>query len=285
LLPGNLIKWFSIYNKAPPADSWAWRVFPDGAMWKRAVAEHGSNAVEALTQRYASDLIIAEPCVADTHVNQFTAPTEQPNNAAVFYDVFFPRHSGYLKSNKEEELLSIQNQFAAIRQNLNSTIYLTTMGMIDSDEVSCNHTDNCKHLVHHNERIRGETFRHIQDYCQLYPSNQVVYVQNRFPPELLPQKKVSEHFAYHSHIWVEEAINNTIPFDDRNHWLVRRTQIASDKRCLNALQQGQCNLCGMEFYTIPAMLMNGTWGMVSQAGPKKPFLFGGQRFANQSHSS
>jgi len=51
LLPGNLIKWHSLYGEAPPSDSWVWSWFPDGPMWRRAVGWYGSKAVEMNVER------------------------------------------------------------------------------------------------------------------------------------------------------------------------------------------------------------------------------------------
>jgi hypothetical protein len=34
LLAGNLYKWLSIYRELPPDDSWIWRWYPDGEVWK-----------------------------------------------------------------------------------------------------------------------------------------------------------------------------------------------------------------------------------------------------------
>lgn len=49
LLPGNLIKWYMIYNQAPMENSWIWDFFPDGTMWKHSVVHtHNGNALNAV---------------------------------------------------------------------------------------------------------------------------------------------------------------------------------------------------------------------------------------------
>jgi len=53
LLPGNLFRWYHLYNQAPPESSWIWSWFPDGLTWKQQTKEHGKNGVDILTAEYA----------------------------------------------------------------------------------------------------------------------------------------------------------------------------------------------------------------------------------------
>jgi hypothetical protein len=57
LLPGNLVKWFALYNEAPSDSSWVWNWFPDGKAWKRAVQTHGIQAFEKMTDRWDKNII------------------------------------------------------------------------------------------------------------------------------------------------------------------------------------------------------------------------------------
>lgn len=54
-LAGNLLRWFKLYNKAPPVASWIWRWFPKGESWMHGVNNHGSNVVKELTKPYAHE--------------------------------------------------------------------------------------------------------------------------------------------------------------------------------------------------------------------------------------
>lgn len=38
-LPGRLLRFWKLYGKLPPDNSWLWKYFPDGPTWKHAVAE------------------------------------------------------------------------------------------------------------------------------------------------------------------------------------------------------------------------------------------------------
>jgi hypothetical protein len=48
VIGGNLFKWFTLYNMAPPDDSWAWTWFPDGQKWKEAVSKYGNRTVDVV---------------------------------------------------------------------------------------------------------------------------------------------------------------------------------------------------------------------------------------------
>lgn len=41
LLPGQLLKWYQLYQKAPPPDSWVWKWFPDSQVWRAKIQELG----------------------------------------------------------------------------------------------------------------------------------------------------------------------------------------------------------------------------------------------------
>jgi hypothetical protein len=41
LLPGQLLKWYTLYQVAPPADSWIWMWFPDADLWRRKINDLG----------------------------------------------------------------------------------------------------------------------------------------------------------------------------------------------------------------------------------------------------
>jgi hypothetical protein len=48
VIGGNLFKAFTLYNTAPPDNSWAWRWFPDGQKWKEAVKQYGNRTVDVV---------------------------------------------------------------------------------------------------------------------------------------------------------------------------------------------------------------------------------------------
>ncbi|GKY94309.1 hypothetical protein MPSEU_000396700 [Mayamaea pseudoterrestris] len=48
LLGGYLYKWYTLYGRGPPSDSWVWEWFPFGAEWKEAVENYGAHAMDVL---------------------------------------------------------------------------------------------------------------------------------------------------------------------------------------------------------------------------------------------
>ena len=41
LLPGQLLKWVTLYGQAPPPESWIWTWFPDGQVWEEKISLYG----------------------------------------------------------------------------------------------------------------------------------------------------------------------------------------------------------------------------------------------------
>jgi hypothetical protein len=60
LLPGNIFKWFALYNETPPHDSWIWSWFPDGEEWRLGSAMYGQNVTDVLTQDIAAKALNAK---------------------------------------------------------------------------------------------------------------------------------------------------------------------------------------------------------------------------------
>jgi hypothetical protein len=50
LLPGNIIKWYLLYNQLPPPSSWVWKWFPDAPYWQEGIRKHGPRVVEIFTR-------------------------------------------------------------------------------------------------------------------------------------------------------------------------------------------------------------------------------------------
>jgi len=51
-LAGNLFRWFKLYNKAPPWNSWVWQWYPKGNEWMLGAKKHGSNVVTELSKPF-----------------------------------------------------------------------------------------------------------------------------------------------------------------------------------------------------------------------------------------
>jgi len=51
-LAGNLFRWFKLYNKAPPQNSWVWQWYPSGNEWMQGAKKHGSDVVTKLSKPF-----------------------------------------------------------------------------------------------------------------------------------------------------------------------------------------------------------------------------------------
>ena len=54
-LAGRILQWLHHYRRVPGDSSWVWTYFPDGDMWKSAVAIYGTNAITKVSQQYIVD--------------------------------------------------------------------------------------------------------------------------------------------------------------------------------------------------------------------------------------
>ena len=51
-LAGRLLKWYTLYGKAPERESFAWRVFPDTQLWRNATSIFGNKTVDIVTKQH-----------------------------------------------------------------------------------------------------------------------------------------------------------------------------------------------------------------------------------------
>ena len=51
-LAGNLLRWYNLYNKAPPWNSWVWKWYPKGNEWMEGTKKHGSDVVTKLSKPF-----------------------------------------------------------------------------------------------------------------------------------------------------------------------------------------------------------------------------------------
>lgn len=243
-LPGNLIKWFHLYQKAPGSDSWVWRHFPDGTMWQDAVTKHQSDAVNQVTKVFASESVLTEPTFAPDrslmHVVTEADPNASESPVVFFFDmVLIPTEKPL--ENVADKLSHIQEQLDIVTASASLTkILYTTSGQSVAQETICAGAKNatCLHLKHNEQDHRGETLRHLYEYCRHHPARRVVYIHNRQPWRLI-----------------------TRDAEKRARMIKHLTAAATSDMCLNALlDKNQCNVCGLSFFTLHTFHMfNNIW--------------------------
>eukprot|EP00977_Amphora_coffeiformis_P016990 scaffold5383_cov222-Amphora_coffeaeformis.AAC.31 len=61
LLAGTLFKSLRLYNATPAEDSWIYKWFPDGPIWRQGVRQYGPSVVNVLLQNYRDGVNLTEP--------------------------------------------------------------------------------------------------------------------------------------------------------------------------------------------------------------------------------
>jgi hypothetical protein len=186
--------------------------------------------VERVTEPFASPLLLREPTFADDDAKKIRR-SRSASNPVVFYDVYIPQ--GMLVRDLRIELRWVKEQLEiANSSTTNPTVYLTTMGKTFDPASFC--TGNCQHLAHYKQHLRGQTLKHMYEFCQDNPAHRVVYLQNQ--------------------------LNITADSGKRSDTHRHDTWAATSSLCLDGINDpNKCNLCGQSFYTMPAMMMNGAW--------------------------
>jgi hypothetical protein len=57
LLPGNIFKWWNLYDIVPADDSWVWKWYPDGDEWRNGSTLYGRNVTDVLTKDIAEKVL------------------------------------------------------------------------------------------------------------------------------------------------------------------------------------------------------------------------------------
>ncbi|KAL9185664.1 hypothetical protein ACHAXT_003441 [Thalassiosira profunda] len=244
-LPGNLLKWFSIYGAEgiPAPDSWVWRDFPAGERWKELVAQHGENAVDEMVKSSNPPFHSAFASTQQgTVFGEESLPRDDPP-VVVFYHVSIP------PGNAETALAVVKSQFEVIfmgrydnatmsfDQSQKTLLYYTIAGggTEETNAVAnlCKEKGfECRQLgAYDTNEVEGETLQRLHEFCKARPSFDVVYLSN-----VLPGYKI-----------VEKALNAPV---------VRAiTSTVLSKMCRPTA--GRCNVCGTEFYPLPFLHLTG----------------------------
>jgi hypothetical protein len=267
LLPGNLVKWWTLYGEFPNAKSWVWDYFPDGDLWREAVSTYGGAAVELLTKRYmvsldGSTLQSSFAPLNDFNTNTTTEKYLSPmfriddrdriglakfSTVALFYHIAIP--NGW---DLQESLSIVASQLKIIGTSDVTTmrsypvpLYFTIAGSSATSKKSHNllltqvtnfchdtrTTIDCRQLPSFDQNYEGETIRQLYQYCRLNPSHRVSYLHNQGPVQLRSGKG--------------------------NKNLIRHlTMAVTSLGCLKP-PDDTCNVCGLIFHMLWAFYFPG----------------------------
>jgi len=189
LLPGNLVKWFTLYGKVPPTESWAWTWFPDGEFWKEAISQHGIDAVDAVTRSYGEFKNHDAPYFSAKKHNSFKSLTSQPG---LIYSITMSKNVS--DSDFQSHLFMVKKELNVLRLSLQSTrakfsIYVLTLGhpLLRSIDI-CSYlvqSFNCENVGHFEDIHIGESLRVVSNFCASNPSQTVVHLP-KIQPKIQP---------------------------------------------------------------------------------------------------
>jgi hypothetical protein len=266
LLPGHLIKWYELYNKPPDAESWVWKWFPDGDLWRDAVQKFGANAVERITEkleeRQASTLHSNGFALDDDelHERQITykgfSDISRPNQAlftplppgfVIFFHISLPDDATNAIKMVEEQLDIISASYAATSTDKPLTVFFNVAGNKAQDATNyilhlCSDKGNlvCRPMYNFDGNSDGETLHRLFQFCSIQQdkdkanrdlSYRVAYINNRGPLQL--QR------------------------DIRLERLIRHlTMAVTSKMCVQP-SNDSCNVCGLIFYVMWTLFFPG----------------------------
>jgi hypothetical protein len=183
-------------------------------------------------------------------------PVRQPNRT-IFFNIYIPddRDTGGVKTTHSfhivsEQLQQIASSYAGgfYRQGNDSVsdsllpkviVYYLTVGPTDLlPESRMNSSDfcgayphfRCHHLGHHTSGFEDLTLEHLHGYCRAHPSERVVYLHNKG--------------SFHSLAFLTDK------------WRYVLTLASTAKECIEP-PDDKCNVCGLMWYTVFAVMVPG----------------------------
>jgi hypothetical protein len=251
LLPGLIVKWYTLYGKLPDRSSWVWTFFPDGQYWFEGARKYGSDVVDTYTARYrtsldGSRLITAfAPNPYDIVDSNFTK--DSSSKIAIFYHLAIPNGfdgSAIVGDNSEwqETVIMAEKQMKLLQTSYAASegpvpFFFTVAGgatrpagMPDLADFVMNMcksipTLKCSLLQQLKQNFEGETIRSLHQFCKANPSYRVSYIHNQAPVQLR----------------LEGGNENLI---------LHMTLAVTSKLCLDPEPSSPCNVCGLIFYTM-----------------------------------
>lgn len=257
-MPGNLLKWFTLYGDdgIPDDDSWIWSWIPGGDDWKSAVKKYGTRAVEEATiERYWNAPRVPKPAflqlddaaTSSRHLEEEALiPTSE--GAVVFYRIAFPMGAG---ADSHEAVVAVRDQFDVLASSYAAsrgpaTLYYTLSGggqgratMVSRLCEKYSATIDCRLVGQFEEEDdgSGEALLHLHRHChqnQKATKDSVAYLTNRLPRQTWRTK--NKRFN------ARERIRSA-------------TMAVTSKPCLEHAFSNptklSCNACGSEFYALP----------------------------------
>lgn len=242
LLGGYLFKWFKLYHRAPPKESWIWSWFPDGAFWKDAVHRFGDSAVDVMIADGSKDDADDLPR-ADKPYN-----FRSSSQVAVFYNIFIPedeeggrRALGIVR----DQINQIGSSHMVTSQHVNDsavmTLYYNTIGTANTlsyqfmNPLCRRNKLDCRHMKHYDNGFEEVTLQRVHEFCESHTNHKVIYIHSKG--------------SYHK--VVSEDVS-------QDAWRRNMMNAVTSAMCVDP-PNDQCNVCGMLMLPFPSIHYSGNF--------------------------
>ena len=234
-LPGNLLKWFTLYGSdgVPDENSWVWRDFPAGQRWKELVGLHKERAVDVMIQDSNPRFYSIYP---DAEVLRGVDVTidDQRETTTVFYQI-------YVASNgRDQAMKAVEAQFEVLGrgqyQKIRLFVSVSGASPQEAETISslCSGQPSieCRHVKGQGDKMHGMALSILQRFCGSNPASNVVYLSNFLPG--FSQNNVDKIY------------------DTRQIQTTTASVLSESCRPSN-----RCNVCGTHFYPLPFLGFSG----------------------------
>lgn len=274
LLPGHIMKWWSLYNEVPNVDSFVWHYFPDGRFWLKASQIHGHRVVEKVTS--ASSITLSTEDMPRSlpdprplfKTETFVDEQSIDSNLTVFYDVFIQRDADETELAQELEIIKLQMRALFDSEVSQKNVHYHSMGhdalaamnICDGNPPT---VSKCQRLGHFTDRYPAETLRRLSQFCRQNPSGKVSYVHNQLPEQLRKGRRV-----------------NLIR-------LIRALTMGAVSQLCHEVDTSTCNLCSLIFEPLPnhaplGNMWTASCSYVNELLPLQQFYESTQRLIGQA---
>lgn len=241
LLAGQLVKWFFLYGKAPPEESWVWKWFPDGAFWKQSVNTFGSKAVEAVTSSFVyiddgNKVKTSTKSGSDQNFSLLNPTVFSSPSTVIFFHISVPSFEETdafenFKTSLEKQFTILGKSYVAEMSNMRVPVFYTLS--LYSNAFAGNIVLNmcAKHeklqciCVDITERdLSGETMDQLYSFCRENVYSNVIYINN-------------DSFGQLGSRFEQEKLK------------MQMTRAVTSEQCFQ-FSSYQCDTCGLLFHVL-----------------------------------
>lgn len=238
LLPGMIVRWWRLYGRLPPNDSWVWKHMPEGDYWRDRV-QHAlhTRGANTLDPNFLSYILKGSEEEKSPTIHRTASPW------VVFYHIYLP-HKRNVTHIIHEQLSTLQASYAAQSVDV-LNVYFSVVGSDGGkesliDEI-CQRFNRLRCILLDKSTAGNEnlTLASMHEYCQNHPDQSVLYFHS----------KGSFHDSAENQYW-------------RRHLLSAITSADCLESVSHAVKdefRDTCDVCGLQFYPVWAFFFPGNF--------------------------